>query len=65
VSPLTGIKEPLSNEDMTTLALIHKAKKVDVNAYKPQMDSASGSVKQSLELTELIDTYLVRITSIF
>ena len=29
------------------------------------MDSASGAVKQSLEVTELIDTYLVRITSIF
>ena len=32
VNPLTGIKELLSNEDMITLALIHKAKKGDVNA---------------------------------
>ena len=29
-----GIKELLSNEDMITLALIHKAKKRDVSAYK-------------------------------
>jgi len=52
VNPLTGIKELLSNEDMITLALIHKAKLGDVNAYKALMDSAYGSVKQSLELTD-------------
>ena len=37
---------------MITLALIHKAKKGDVNAYKALMDSAYGAVKQSLKLTE-------------
>ena len=52
VNPLTGIKELLSNEDMITLALIHKAKKGDVNAYKALMDSAYGAVKQNLEITE-------------
>ena len=52
VNPLTGIKELLSNEDIITLALIHKAKKGDVNAYKALMDSAYGAVKQSLELTD-------------
>ena len=52
VNPLTGIKELLSNEDMITLALIHKAKLGDVSAYKALMDSAYGAVKQSLELTE-------------
>ena len=52
VNPLTGIKELLSNEDIITLALINKAKKGDVNAYKALMDSAYGAVKQSLELTE-------------
>ena len=52
VNPLTGIKELLSNEDMITLALIHKAKKGDVSAYKGLMDSAYGAVKQSLELKE-------------
>ena len=52
VNPLTGIKELLSNEDMITLALIHKAKKGDVNAYKALMDSAYGAVKQNVEITE-------------
>ena len=37
---------------MITLVLIHKAKKGDVNAYKALMDSAYGSVKQNLELTD-------------
>jgi len=52
MSPLTGIKELLSDENMITLALIHKAKKGDVNAYKALMDSAYGAVKQSLEVTD-------------
>ena len=52
MNPLTGIKELLSNEDMITLALIHKVKKGDVNAYKALMDSAYGGVKQSLGVTE-------------
>ena len=52
VNPLTGIKELLSNEDMITLALIRKAKKGDVNAYKALMDSAYGGVKQNVEITE-------------
>ena len=37
---------------MITLALIHKAKKGDVSAYKALMDSDYGAVKQSLELTD-------------
>ena len=37
---------------MITLALIHKAKKGDVNAYKALLDSAHGAVKQSIEVTE-------------
>jgi|TARA_B110000483_G_scaffold37627_1_gene46331 hypothetical protein len=52
VNLLKGIKELLSNEDMITLALIHKAKKGDVNAYKTLMDSAYGGVKQNIEITE-------------
>ena len=35
-----------------TLALIYKAKKGDLNAYKALTDSASGAVKQSIEVTE-------------
>ena len=52
VNPLIGVKELLGNEDMITLALIHKAKKVYVNAYKALMDSAYGGVKQNVEITE-------------
>ena len=35
-----------------TLALIYKAKKDDVNAYKALMESAYGAVKQIIEVTE-------------
>tara|TARA_B100000780_G_C20927755_1_gene369770 strand:+ start:283 stop:501 length:219 start_codon:yes stop_codon:yes gene_type:complete len=55
VYPLTGIKKLLSNEDMITLALIHKAKKGDLNAYKAPMDSADGAVKQSKLDIEVIE----------
>ena len=48
----TGIKELLSNEDVITLVLIHKAKKGDISAYKALMDSAYGAVKQNVEITE-------------
>ena len=51
-NPITGLEEMLSQEDMITLAMIHKAKKGDVNAYKALMDSAYGGVKQSLEVIE-------------
>ena len=36
-----------------TLVLIDKAKKADVNTYKALMDSAYGSIKQSIEATEV------------
>ena len=52
VNPLPGIKELLGAEDMTTLALIHKAKKGDVTDYKVLMYSAYGALKQSIEVTE-------------
>tara|TARA_B100000767_G_scaffold274324_1_gene306932 strand:- start:1023 stop:1166 length:144 start_codon:yes stop_codon:yes gene_type:complete len=32
--------------------LIYKAKKGNVNTYKPLMDSTCGEVKQSIEVTE-------------
>ena len=52
VNQLTGIKELLSNEDMITLALIHKVNKGGVNVYKALIESAYGAVKQSIEITE-------------
>ena len=52
LKPLTGLKDILANEDMITLALIRKAKKGGVNAYKALMDLAYGAVKQNVEITE-------------
>ena len=40
---------------MITLALIHKAKKGDLNAYKVPTDSADGAVKQSKLDIEVIE----------
>ena len=49
---MKGIKELLSNEGVMTLVLIDKAKKADVNTHEALMDSAYGSIKQSIEATE-------------
>ena len=43
---------PKGSLNRKTIALIHKAKKGDVNAYKALMDSAYGGVKQNVEITE-------------
>ena len=40
-------------EDIITLSTIFKAKQGDVSAYKALMDSAYGSVKQSVEVTDV------------
>jgi len=37
---------------MIFFALIHKAKKVDVNTYKALMESAYGAVKKGIEVTK-------------
>ena len=58
VNPLTGIKELLSNEGTIILALIHQAKKGDVNAYKALMDYGLWSIKQNVEITEGEPPYL-------
>jgi predicted aspartyl protease len=48
-NPITGELEKLSQEDLITLAMIHKARKGDVNAYKQLMDSGFGMPKQTIE----------------
>lgn len=48
-NPITGELEKLSQEDLITLAMIHKARKGDVNAYKQLMDSGFGLPKQTIE----------------
>tara|TARA_R100000541_G_scaffold4352_3_gene11767 strand:- start:1417 stop:1758 length:342 start_codon:yes stop_codon:yes gene_type:complete len=50
-NPLTSESENLSQEDIMTLALINKARKGDVGAYKALMDSGYGNPKDSLDLT--------------
>jgi hypothetical protein len=42
----------LSQEDIITLALIHKAKKSDVNSCKALIDLAYEAIKYSIEVTE-------------
>ena len=49
-NPLTQDLENLSQEDIMTLALINKARKGDVSAYKALMDSGYGSPKDSLDI---------------
>jgi hypothetical protein len=50
-NPITGEIENLSKEDIMTLALLNKARKGDVNAYKQLMDSGYGLPKQQVENT--------------
>ena len=49
-NPITGELEKLSQEDLITLAMIHKARKGDVNAYKQLMDSGFGMPTQQIDV---------------
>jgi len=46
-NPLTGEQETLTQEQAITLAMLVKAGKGDVNAYKALMDSCYGAPKQT------------------
>ena len=48
---MTGQVEELEQQDLITLALIKKAKKGDVQAYKELMDSAHGKIEQKTDIT--------------
>jgi hypothetical protein len=50
-NPITGEIEDLTQEDITTLAQILKARKGDTNAYKALEDSAYGSPTQQINQT--------------
>ncbi len=50
-NPITGEKETLQQSDIITLALIKKARKGDVNAFKELMDSGFGKSTQTIEHT--------------
>jgi hypothetical protein len=45
VNEITGMEETLTQEDLMTLAMIKRAKKGDVKAYKELMNSAFGEDK--------------------
>jgi hypothetical protein len=49
-NPITGELEKLTQEDLITLAMIHKARKGDVNAYKQLMDSGFGMPTQQIDV---------------
>ena len=50
-NPITGELEKLSQEDLITLAMIHKARKGDVGAYKQLMDSGFWMPTQQIDVT--------------
>lgn len=47
-NPITGQVEQLSQEDIITLAQLHKARKGDSAGYRNMMDSAYGSPDQNI-----------------
>jgi len=50
-NPITGEEEMLTQEDITTLAQILKARKGDTPAYKALEDSAYGAPIQQIDQT--------------
>lgn len=50
INPITQVTEQLTQEDLMTLALIKKANKGDVQAYKQLMDSAYGKATASVDI---------------
>ena len=51
INPISGEKEILSQQDIMTLALIKRARKGDVSAYKELMDSAHGKITEHTDIT--------------
>ena len=57
---LTGEVEQLSQEEMITLAMLTKASKGDVNAYKALMDSGYGAPKQTTDTNLTVSDFDVK-----
>ena len=57
---LTGEVQELSQEEMITLAMLVKASKGDVNAYKAVMDSAFGQPKQTTDTNLSVSDFNVK-----
>ena len=54
-NPLTGQEEILSQADIMTLAVINKARKGDVIAFRELMDSGFGKVKEMIQSEHTIN----------
>lgn len=50
-NPITGKTESLSQEDIMVLALISKARKGDLGAYRELMDSVYGKLMDNISIT--------------
>lgn len=59
-NPITGETETLDQADMMTLALIAKARKGDVNAYKELMDSGFGKVKDVVDSNVKVSNFSIK-----
>tara|TARA_R110002012_G_scaffold314634_1_gene527565 strand:- start:1660 stop:1998 length:339 start_codon:yes stop_codon:yes gene_type:complete len=51
-NPMNGEMQFLTQEDIMTLSLVRKARNGDVQAYKALMDSAYGSPKDTIDVTQ-------------
>ena len=55
-NPITEMAEVLEIQDHLTLALIGKALKGDVNAYRELMDSAYGRIENNVKLNANVNS---------
>jgi len=55
-NPITEMAEVLEIQDLMTLALIGKALKGDVNAYRELMDSAYGKIESNVKLNANVNS---------
>jgi len=51
-NPMNGEMQFLTQEDLMTLSLLRKARNGDVQAYKALMDSAYGTPKDTIDVTQ-------------
>ena len=59
-NPVTGEQETLTQEEAITLAMLTKASKGDVNAYKALMDSCYGAPKQTTDTNLSVSDFDVK-----
>jgi hypothetical protein len=59
-NPLTGEEQTLTQEQAITMAMLLKAGKGDVNAYKALMDSCYGAPKQTTDTNLSVSDFDVK-----